>query len=611
MLVVVGTAGASAWSAKASLGQARQGLQSVRSDPDPVGALPALEQARRHVADAERALDRLPVRVVAALPLVGRSFAAERAVAEVSREVLSAAAVAAARAPSLGTGDGGLDLGALAGLERDLTVPVQRARRALTALESTPTGLTPRPVRDAVRQAVAALSPAVAGLEDAQAGAQVARGLLGGQGPRRLLVALGNNAELRGSGGYVASFATGRAAGGRLSLEPLQDVVAVADPPQGAQRVPAPDDYVQDYGPLSGDTTQFRSWNMSPDFPASAVVGSRVAGALLGTAPDVVISLDVPAMTALARLGGGDLEVGNGRTVSPDELQQALLVDAYAQAGRESAAQEARRRELQTAATVAVTRLLGSDVAPADAVRTLAELARGRHLMVWSARPPEQVSLEQLGFAGAVRAPAGQDLLHVAVNNIGANKLDLYVDRAVELDAVVGEDSAQVVQRVRFTNRAPGGLVPYVAGYDRPGTVISRVELSLPADAVVESVRQDGGTAQGSIRRGTDRLRVATRVALSRGRSTALEVRYRVPLLAGTYRLSALAQPLASDATLALTVRPAPGLRLRDETGTVLTEQGLRRAGPFSAGQTLTISPVEKGWRDRLRQFWDEPLRLG
>ena len=615
-------AAVAALSGQRSLERAQQGLRDVRGsgDQDVGRAVPRLRRAREDVADAERALQGVPFRLVSLVPVLGRSFDAERAVVEVSRHVLDAAVVAAERVPVL-TGPGGrVDLEAVAGLERALVDPTASARRALDALASTPTALTPAPVGAGVDRALEALTPAVTGLEHAVVGARTGRGLLGGTGPRRVLVALANNAELRGSGGYVSSFATGTIDRGRLVLGPLQDVEAVADPPATARRVPSPPEYAQDYGVRAGDTTQFRSWNMSPEFPDSALVGSRIAAALLGTAPDTVVLLDVPAMAALARLGGGRLDVGAGRTVSAAELQAALLVDSYAEAAG-GKAQLARRAELQRAASTAVSRLLTSKVAPTKALSTMADLAKGRHLLVWSGRPAEQADLVRLGLAGTVRAAAGQDLLHVAVNNVGANKLDIYVDRSVELEAVVGARSTVVVQRLRLVNRAPAGLVPYVAGRRTPGTATSRVEFSLPPDAQVEQVRQDGAVLDAYQRRGAGRLRLATRVALARGSAVELEVRYRIPQQAGGYRLRALPQGLATDARLRVTVRAEPGIRLRaaggapqggpGEGGPGEGGPGVVQDGSFAEAVEVVVLPGRLGWRDRLARFWDSPVRLG
>jgi hypothetical protein len=613
----------SALSAARSLEQARAGLTSLRAgDAAADDPLPALRDAQRQVADADTALGRLPVDVIAALPLIGRSLDAERAVARTVREVLAAAVLAAERVPDLRAEAGQVDLAAVAELRSQLAGPVRRADQALQELQSTPTGLTPPQVGRGVAQAREALAPAVAGLQDAERGLVLAGGLLGGSGPRSLLVALENNAELRGTGGYVASFATGRLEDGRLALDSVRDVVAVADPPDRARRVPAPEPFQRDYGPLSGDTTLWRSWNMSPDVPDSALVGARVAGVLLGTEPDVVVLLDVPAMGALASLGGAGVSLPDGTTVSADDLTEALLVDAYAQAGAAGSDQLQRRADLQSAATEAVTRLLGSAVPAMESVRTLGRLATERHLKVWSARDPEQRLLEELGLAGAVEVPPGGDLVHVSVNNVGANKLDVYVDREVELEVVVGPSSAEVVQRVRFTNRAPEGLVPYVAGVQRPGTVVSRVELSVPPRAQDVAATVDGQPWLGSDRQGTSRLgpdrrRLAIRVELPRGASTQLEIRYTLPIEYGRYLVRVLPQPLAQDAALQVSIRPAAGERFGDVTGVEVEDGGVSESSPLTASREIEVTlhrPQQGRWerlRDAVADFWSSPVEIG
>ena len=613
VVLVAGVAGWSALTAARSLQRAQaqlQGLQDGELTPDVVAT--RLRSARGEVAAAQDALDGFSVRAMSAVPVLGRSWDAEVLVAEVADAVLDAAVLAVDAAPDL-TDQGQVDLVVLQDLRDGLSAPSERARRALDELAGSSTTLTPSAVGEGVDDALQVFTPVVAGLASAVSGLEAVHGILGGDRPRSILVALGNNAELRGSGGYVASVATGRTEAGALQLGPLQDVVEFADPAEQARSVPAPEEYVDDYGPLSGNTTLFRSWNMSPDVPASAEVGARIAGELLGQAPDVMVLLDVPAMRALAELGGGDVPLGDGRAVSPQDLQQALLVDSYDEAGEDFQAQAARRRELQEAASLVVARLLGSDVPALDVVRTLGRLTQERHLTLWSAVPAEQEVLEELGLAGSVGAPAGEDLLHVAVNNIGSNKLDVYVERSVELEAVVGLDKAEVTQRVTFTNRAPEDLVAYVEGFEKPGTVVSRVELSLPTTARVTSTSVDGAPLAGSLRQGVDRRRLATRLELPRGASSVLEVRYELPLEGAHYRLTALPQPLASDAELRLTVRPAAGVELVDSQGQPLPDDELSQVGPFTATQQVRLAPPvrEPGLGERLRAFWDEPVRIG
>ena len=615
-VVTLVSAGQAALSAADALDDARADLAAVASGgADVTETATALRRAQQRVGAAQDVLGRWSVDVVAAVPVVGRSWDAERAVARTAAEVVAGGSVLAEQLPTVAAGRGGVDLAALEQVRAAVAGPARRADDALQHLRRTPVRLTPPQVGDGVAEAVDALAPAVEALARAESAAGVASGLLGADGPRSVLLMLQNNAELRGAGGYAASFATGRLQDGRLELDPLRDVIAVADPPAQARRVPAPEEYLEDFGPLSGNTTIWRSWNMSPHVPDSALVGARVAGALLGEEPDVVVLLDVPSLAALAALDGGSIALPDGSTATADQLTDALLVDAYADAGADGDAQDRRRAALQQAATAAVGQLLAGNVPAAEAARTVARLAAERHLAVWSARPQEQAALEDLGAAGSVLPAPGGDLSHVSVNNLGSNKLDLYVDRDLATDVVVGRDEAQVVQRARFTNHAPDKLVPYVAGAERPGVAVSRVELSLPPEAtgIVGSI--DGRPWSGSLHTGPSRQRLSTVLEIPRGSSAVVEARYSLPLQDGQYRLRLVPQPLVEDAHLALSVTPAAGQRLGEVDGAPSDGEVVREQAPLTATREVTaaLAPArqERSRWQRFRDWWSSPLEIG
>ena len=611
---VTGVATLSALQAAQDLERARAELLDVQDGGGSTeDAVVALRRADDDVQAAREVLSRWPVDVLAAVPVLGRSWSAERAVVRSASEVLGAARIIGDRLPSVRTGAGGVDLQALADLRAVLQGPVERSGRAYDQLQDHPLGLTPPQVSDGVEQARDALGPAVAALQQADAGLSVASGLLGASGPRSVLVMLQNNAELRGAGGYTSSFAHGRTQDGRLLLEPLQDLIEIADPPDQDRYLPAPEEYVEDYEMFGGNSTMWRTWNMSPHVPDSALVGARIAGAVTGREPDVVLLLDVPAMGALAALGGAAITLPDGSSVQPSELTEALLVDSYADAGTDSEAQVLRRLQLQAAASAAVSQLLGGDVPAAELARTLVRLADQRHVAAWSARPEEQERLEQLGIAGQLAPPEDGDLAHVSVNNIGANKLDVYVARELSVVAEVGPESVSVTQRVRFTNAAPTDLVPYVAGYDRPGVVVSRVELSLPPNASDLAPTIDGKPWTGALHTGGGRSRLITRMELPRGASSVLEARYTLPVADGRYRLRLVPQPLVEAAQLDVTVRPARGERLRILDGAVLTDGHVEETGTLSATREVVAElarPTPSRW-ERLKDWWNSPVQLG
>lgn len=613
-VALVVSAGLSALTASDALDRARTGLVRAQdAQTSTAESLAAVARAQRDIAQAGDAIDGWHVDVVAAVPLLGRSWDVLREVTRTAKEVIDGASVLGDGFPAVRAENGAVDLAALAEVRRRLAGPAERSKQALEALEKTSSGFTPRQVSEGRAAALDALSPAVDTLAIAQQGLALASGLLGESGPRSLLVMLQNNAELRGSGGYAASFATGRLEDGAVTLDPLQDVRAVGDPPELARRVPAPQEYLEDFGRLAINSTTWRMWNMSPHVPDSALVGARIAGALLPRQPDVVVLLDVPAMAALASLDDGAIRLPDGSTVSPDELTKALLVDAYAEAGADRPTQIRRRADLQAAATLAVTRLLGEDIPAAEAARTIGRLARARHLVMWSAHPEEQAALAALGAAGAVEPPPGGDLAHVSVNNLAGNKVDLYVERDISVDVVLHERHAEVVQRVVFTNRAPEDLVPYVAGRRQPGTAVSRVELSIPAAAKGLTATVDGGPWPGTAKPGAVRQRVTARHELPRGASSVMELRYTLPVQDRTYRLRIIPQALVDDASLALSIRAAEGQRLESVDGADLRAGTVQEVAALEGTREVTAAlghhrPTR--W-ERLRAWWDSPVRLG
>lgn len=583
--------------------RASASLTAAQAGGSPAQAAAAVRSAQVQVRSADDHLSRLPVRALAAVPVLGRSVRAERALVVAARDTLDLVAVATDALPTLRAANGGVRLDALPGLARGLQARAPRAARSLRQAEAVPLGLTPPPVPGTVRRALAQLRRVQSSMGDAAEGALLAPGLLGGEGTRSLLVAVQNNAELRASGGYASSFATGSVRDGVVQIGRLRGFQEVRDQVTTARRVPAPPAFSQDYGVFKADTTLLTGWGMGPDVPSDASVLAEATGEVLGTPPaDVVLLLDVPALSGLAGLTGG-VKLPDGSTASPDELGQALLVDAYAQAGSGVAAQVRRRAALRDAASAVLGSLLSPQVPAVSALRELGVLAAGRHLALWSARPEEQARLVQLGFAGHVDGGAG-DLLCVSINSLAADKLDQYAERTVGLDVVLGQDRAEVTQTVTVVNRTPLGLVPYVAGSGAAyGRLDERLELDVPTGAKVIALDVDGRPARATVHPGPPRTRVSTALRLDRGRSTTVLLRYLLPVSGGRYRATLVPQALYRDAQVHAQVHAADGREL---------EQDAALSGPFSATRTLRAALVPTGGPllDRVERFLRRPVRF-
>jgi hypothetical protein len=222
-------------------------------------------------------------------------------------------------------------------------------------------------------------------------------------------------------------------------------------------------------------------------------------------------------------------------------------------------------------------------------LREVASLARGRHLALWSADPEEQAVLEDLGVAGSAD-PEGDDLALVAVNNLGANKLDYYVDREVEVVVTVGRDRAEVVQRVLLSNRAPEDLVPYVAGVDEPGHRRGAGRAVVAQSGAVPLAAQGRRDDHGEVRRGAERTRVHTYVELARGESVQLELRYVVPITTGSTGCGCSPSRW-------------PGMRSCGSASTRLP--GCRSPPPVRSAQA---GPIRREGRGRRRSCWPSSL---
>ena len=588
LLALLAWAGSRALGAAEALEQVDQRLRAAqRAEADVDEARAALVDARALLTDAADDVESPPVRIAARLPVLGRSFAAERAVVRTSAAAVDGLLLVAEQAERLGAGPGRVDVARLTGLAAGLEKASGRAQTSFAALRRSPTALTPGRVSAGVERAERGLEPVVGTLRKAALGADVAVGLLGGQGGRAVLVALENNAELRGTGGYVSTFATGTFADGRMALEPFRDVAEVRDQPETSRPVDAPREFVEDYGSFLAHTTHFRNWTMSADIPASAAVGAAAAGALLGTMPDVVVLLDVPALGAIVRLQGTDIRLDDGTSLSATELEKALLADEYERGGDE---QFARRAALRAAATRTVATLLDDPAPSLETLRTLGRLAEGRHFALWSARPDEQAQLVELGLAGEVD-PGPDDLALVSLNNLNGSKLDSYLDRTLAVDVTVGAENSRAVQRLTLRNTAPEGLVPYVEGTANPGEVYDRVEFWLAPDAVVESFEVNGEAAPLIRRRRADHTLIATNVRLARGQSVVVEVTYAVPTPGGAYRVALVPQALARDARLELAMRPAAGGTFAEVDGPGRQADGtVRWAEPWTVRRVVAAT---------------------
>jgi len=282
---------------------------------------------------------------------------------------------------------------------------------------------------------------------------RVARGLLGGDGPRRLFIAIQNNAEMRDQG-MVLSYAVAESSGGSFRVVHGGSVVELAlGSPVTDVTLPAGTEAV--FGSLN-PTRLWQSVNATADTALAGQLMRSMYRAATGTAVDGTIALDVPALVSLLNVTGPVSVPGFAKPITARNAPRVLLNDLYAQADNSSAGIEARRAQLADVATAVINRLQTGAINSAALVRALGAAANGRHLAVTSARPDEQEALERAGLSGPVGNVGADRTLHIAVQNGTANKLDWFVSPSVEITVTVTPDGTAVIkQDVTVPNSAP------------------------------------------------------------------------------------------------------------------------------------------------------------
>ena len=191
-----------------------------------------------------------------------------------------------------------------------------------------------------------------------------------------------------------------------------------------------------------------------------------------------------------------------------------------------------------------------------------------RAVQLWLADPTAQATLHDLGWDGALRPEPGADFLAVVDTNMGYNKVDAAIQRAVDYAVAWPEGadgSAEVALTLTYTHTAPPGTDPECKPEPRYGetyaAMIGRCYFSylrVYAPAGSELIRATGvptdsvSTVPGE--RGTTQF--TGYVVVEPGATRQVQLRYRLPptLTPADYRLVVQRQAGTDPLPLHLTV---------------------------------------------------------
>lgn len=351
-------------------------------------------------------------------------------------------------------------------------------------------------IDDARTQLVDAVETGTKTLKKVRRAVDLLPPMLGNDGPRRYLLVLQNNAEIRSTGGFPGSTFVLTADRGRISMgEPTPGNVF------GQRQTP-----IVDLTPaeqvLFGEraATRFVDTNTIPDFPRAAELMRLMWEDRYGGRLDGVLAADPVLLTYL--LAGIPPVTAQGITLTPDNAVEELLSAPYAR-WTDPAQQDAFFRDVATQVFDSVT--LVAD--PGALVDALQRGLQERRLLVSSTLRNEQRSLADAGLTGAL--PTGDSGPEVGVylnddTGRGGSKLSYYLRFEPQVRATSCRDEVQDLRaQMTLQNQAPAGgagLAPYVTGGDpevQLGTEGIAVLLIGPVGGKLADASVDGRPVQG------------------------------------------------------------------------------------------------------------------
>lgn len=501
VLVLTAWVGVRAMQARAALTTALaqvQQLQSAMRAGDEPAARTALTDLRE-TTQRGRDLTSDPVWTVATLvPWVGPNLAAVTTVAAGVDDLADLAL------PAVLETAGAMDLSALAPVNGRIDLAplveagplVAEASDAAATVDRDVAAIRTEDLLAAVARPVAEAQGRVhelaATLRTAERATVLLPPMLGVDGPRRYLLLLQTNAELRATGGLPGSISVITADDGRVEL--VEQVPASGMPAYDEPVLELTDDdealYSTRLGRYMGDV------NLVPHFPTAAELTVEMWRRHTGQAVDGVLATDPVALSYLLD-ATGPVADGFGGELTAANAVDVLLSGVYA------TVPDADQNDFFAAAAANVfVALVGGTADPAATVPALGRAAAEHRLLVWSSHEDERAELAGTVLAGTM--PSGPDAaasVGVFFNDGTASKMDYYLDTVIEpVRAGCETSDPTYTVRIAMANRAPldaaATLPAAVTGPGRSGVVAGGIRTNVvllgPPSGRIDAVRRDG-----------------------------------------------------------------------------------------------------------------------
>lgn len=264
--------------------------------------------------------------------------------------------------------------------------------------------------------------------------------LLGLDAPRRFLVLVQNNHELRATGGFLSAFGTVLMDGGQIADLSFVDSYELFSMEHEYPPAPAP---MQKYMGIQLLTPRDGNW--SPDLPTAAETIRKLYKQETGQVVDGIITVDLDAVRHLMKALGSIRVEGVPTAITAENVEQELVQlweqpagQGGGQAGTTQAETsdwwERRKDFVPLVAGAALAQLQGGKFDATDLVAELTAALDDRSLQVWMDRPQVQKVLAEQEWDGGLHPPARGDFLAVVDSNVGYNKVDAAMQRGLQYE---------------------------------------------------------------------------------------------------------------------------------------------------------------------------------
>ena len=426
-----------------------------------------LAAARSSFDRAHRALGSPVVAPLRLLPVAGTHL-------ELGHDLAGAAAELALRSQAvvedgdvavLAPQGGRIDLAAVRAMGPDIEAASTSVASTRRIVEDAGQVWLAPPVRTRIDRLDASLAKGGDQLDALALTLKVLPGLLGEGGPRRAFAGFTTPSEVRGLGGILGNFAELEATDGFLKLTRTgRDSDLNREGRPAAERtVQAPPGYLGTWGSY-GPQTLWQNVTLSPDGPSVAQAVAGLYPQSGGKPVDIVAMVDANGLAALLELTGPVTVRSWPEPLTSANATAILGIQQY---------ERYPDNDKRVAFLTELTRTTFERLLTLDPKRLrlasgcLGRAVKDRHLVLWSARPEEQLAFSNLGVSGALPQPTdAEEVAGVVLNNAAGNKIDWFTSHTTKVersfDTATGERLSVVTTTI--TNDAPkSGLPAYVA----------------------------------------------------------------------------------------------------------------------------------------------------